>query len=102
MYSQGLRDAVGMMLRKAPDARPSCKELISIPYVAAAIDSWMKVSCGATVAPSENDPNDTIRDPTSFLRQSAVDPFSVSARPPLSASAAPSQYPQSPIRHAGQ
>ena len=90
MYSQGLRDAVGMMLRKAPDARPSCKELMSIPYVAAAIDNWMKVSCGATVEPtSENDPNN-------------VDPFSASARPPLSASAAPSQYPQSPIRHAGQ
>ena len=101
MYSQGLRDTVGMMLRKAPDARPSCKELITVPYVAAAIDNWMKVSCaGAT--PSENDPNNTTLDSTSYLSQSAVDPFSVATRPPLSVSAAPCQYPQSPIRHAGQ
>ena len=100
MYSQGLRDTVGMMLRKAPDARPSCKELITVPYVAAAIDNWMKVSCGAT--PSENDPNNTTLDSTSYLRQSAEDPFSVATRPPLSVSAAPRQYPQSPIRHAGQ
>ena len=100
MYSQGLRDTVGMMLRKAPDARPSCKELITVPYVAAAIDNWMKVSCGTT--PSENDPNNTTLDSTSYLRQSAEDPFSVATRPPLSVSAAPRQYPQSPIRHAGQ
>ena len=54
VYTKGLRDVVGIMLRKDPDARPSCRELRHDPYVHAAIATWMRVSCNGTVVPSDS------------------------------------------------